>query len=175
MIDIYSYIYMCIHACVFVKFSTRHANHAGATAKNNFDCEQLFLKQAKFNEVENSTPLVGREPTTPRLLLSSGNVTLLIHDLGFWLKIRYWYINRYYQYIYICIFLFVCKVYISNASCAQAITFSFESWKDTLEKVLKASRQKMSLPKGLEPPAVRFMPKALPIELLGSDICNPMF
>ena len=34
---------------------------------SHFDCEQLFLKQTKFNEAEIAPPRQGLEPTTPRL------------------------------------------------------------------------------------------------------------
>ena len=35
--------------------------------------EQLFLKQSKLHEVENSTPLGGPEPTTARLYAECSN------------------------------------------------------------------------------------------------------
>ena len=38
-----------------------------------YDCEKLFFKQWKFYHVENSTPLMGLEPTTPRLYVECSN------------------------------------------------------------------------------------------------------
>ena len=53
---------------LFVKDNTRNANHAQATAPistmNNLDC--VLEKKTKFYVDENSTPLMGPGPTTPR-------------------------------------------------------------------------------------------------------------
>ena len=38
-----------------------------------FDCEHLFLGQLELYEVENSTPLLGPEPTTPQLFVACSN------------------------------------------------------------------------------------------------------
>ena len=47
---------------LFVKVNTRNTIHARATASIS-DCEQLFLKQLKLYEVEDSTPLVAPRVT----------------------------------------------------------------------------------------------------------------
>ena len=87
----YGSIYMSsIYAYMFVKVNARNANRARETAPI-FDCEQLFLEQWKFYQMENSTSLMGIETTIPLLHAEGSNRWATgmwhfpIHGFGYWL------------------------------------------------------------------------------------------
>ena len=74
------------------------------------------------------------------------------------------------------IYIYVCKVDISNGNCARETAFILDSRMYILEKVSTFLKQRISgRREGLKPSTLESMPNALAFELSGPDICYSTF